>query len=73
MKLEDGLQGIDITEQAVSKRFDSNAVEFFKQMIAKACQLLVDNHTEVLPLTQRFKRWQQRAIYLNFFSFFGEP
>jgi hypothetical protein len=47
-------QGIDITEQAVSKRFDPHAVEFFKQMIAKACQLLIDQRTEVLPLTQRF-------------------
>ena len=47
-------QGIDITEQAVSKRFDCHAVEFFKQMIAKACKLLIDRRIEVLPLTQRF-------------------
>jgi hypothetical protein len=47
-------QGIAITEQAVSKRFDSTAIAFFQQMIAKACQLLVDHDVEVLPLTQRF-------------------
>jgi len=42
-------QGIAIREQAVSQRFDPHAVEFFKQMIAKSCRLLVDNNTEVLP------------------------
>jgi hypothetical protein len=47
-------QEIEITEQAVSKRFDSQAVEFYKQMIAQSCKLLVDHTTEVLPLTQRF-------------------
>jgi hypothetical protein len=45
-------QGIQITEQAVAKRFDPNAVEFFKQMIAKTCKLLVENDTEILPLTK---------------------
>jgi len=47
-------QEITITEQAVAKRFDHHAVEFFKQMIAKACQLLVEHEAEVLPLTKRF-------------------
>jgi len=47
-------QGILLSEQAVSKRFDVRAVEFFKQMIAKSCKLLVDQRAEVLPLTQRF-------------------
>jgi hypothetical protein len=47
-------QGIEITEQAVSKRFTTQAVEFFKQMIAQACKLLVHHSPENLPLTQRF-------------------
>jgi hypothetical protein len=47
-------QGIAITEQAVSKRFTAEAVEFFKQMIAQACKLLVNHHTEILPLTKKF-------------------
>jgi hypothetical protein len=47
-------QGIDISEQAVSKRFTTQTVEFFKQMIAQACKLLVHHHPENLPLTQRF-------------------
>jgi hypothetical protein len=47
-------QGIEITEQAVSQRFDPSAIEFFKQMIAQACKLLVDHNTEVLPLTKHF-------------------
>jgi hypothetical protein len=47
-------QGIEISEQAVSKRFTTPCVEFFKQMIAQACKLLVNHHAENLPLTQRF-------------------
>ena len=47
-------QGVSITEQAISKRFTSEAVEFFKQMIAQACKLLVNHQTELLPLTQKF-------------------
>jgi hypothetical protein len=47
-------QGIAITEQAVSKRFSTQAVEFFKQMIAQACILLAHHRPENLPLTQRF-------------------
>src|SRR5215469_4037435 len=47
-------QGIDITEQGVSKRFTPEAVDFFKQMIAQACKLLVNQHTEILPLTKKF-------------------
>jgi hypothetical protein len=47
-------QGIDITEQGVSQRFTAETVEFFKQMIAQACKLLVNHHTEILPLTKNF-------------------
>jgi hypothetical protein len=48
------LQGVDLTEQAVSKRFGPTAAEFLKQMTAYACKLLVDDIREVLPLTQDF-------------------
>ena len=47
-------QGIDITEQAVAKRFTDNAARFFKQLIAQACMLLVTHDTEKLPLLQCF-------------------
>ena len=47
-------QGINITEQGVSKRFTDTAVEFYKQMIAQACKLLVNQHAESLPLTKNF-------------------
>ena len=47
-------QGVDITEQAVAKRFTDNAANFFKQLIAQACMLLVSHDPEKLPLLQRF-------------------
>jgi hypothetical protein len=47
-------QGIEITEQGVSKRFTSHAVDFFKQMIVQACKLLVNHDAENLPLIERF-------------------
>jgi len=47
-------QGIKITAQGVSKRFTKQAAEFFKQMIATACVLLVGANVEILPLTRRF-------------------
>jgi hypothetical protein len=47
-------QGIDISEQGVSKRFTTEAVDFYKQMIAQACKLLVNQHAEILPLTKNF-------------------
>lgn len=45
---------VDISQQAVAKHLDGNAVAFFKEMCGHALKTLVNKNEEPLPLLDRF-------------------